>query len=128
MPMTKELPMRHAIIALAAVSALAVAGPAAAHARLIQGSPKPGSTVAAPKQLRLQYSESIVAKESGVSVAGPSGAAVATGPLALDAKDKRVVLAPFAGPLAPGAYKVSWHMKTPDGHTTKGGFGFTVKP
>ena len=29
--------------------------------------------------------------------------------------------------LAPGAYKVSWHMKTPDGHKTEGDFAFTVK-
>jgi methionine-rich copper-binding protein CopC len=120
--------MRHALIALTACAALAVsAGAASAHARLILGSPKAGATVAAPKQLKLQYSESIVAAESGVSVAGPSGAAVATGPLALDAKDKRIVMAPFTGPLAPGTYRVSWHMKTTDGHKTEGDFAFTVK-
>jgi methionine-rich copper-binding protein CopC len=128
MPMTKESSMRPAIVAIAAVAALALSGQASAHARLILGSPKAGSTVAAPKQLRLQYSESIVAKESGLTVAGPSGAAVATGPLSLDPKNKRVVIAPFAAPLKPGAYKVSWRMKTPDGHTTEGSFGFTVKP
>lgn len=119
--------MRHAIVTTAAVAALAVAGQAAAHARLIVGSPKAGATVAAPKQLRMQFSESIVAAESGVSVAGQNGAAVATGPLALDAKDKRVVVVPFTSAPAPGAYKVSWHMKTPDGHKTEGGFSFKVK-
>jgi methionine-rich copper-binding protein CopC len=31
------------------------------------------------------------------------------------------------GRLAPGAYKVTWHMKTEDGHETDGDFGFTVK-
>jgi len=100
---------------------------ARAHARLILATPKVGSTVAAPRQLRLQYSESIVAAASSVKVAGPKGAAVATRPLALDAKNKRVVLVPFASPPAPGAYKVSWHMKTEDGHETDGDFGFTVK-
>jgi methionine-rich copper-binding protein CopC len=119
--------MRHAIAATAAVAAFAIAGQAAAHARLIVGSPKAGATVAAPKELKLQYSESIVAAESGVTVAGPSGAPVATGPLALDAKNKRVVIVPFPAKLAAGAYKVSWHMKTPDDHKTEGAFSFTVK-
>jgi hypothetical protein len=118
--------MRQLIVLAAAVSALAV-GQAEAHARLILGSPKAGSTVAAPKELKLQYSETIVPADSSVSVAGPGGAAVATGKLALDAKDKRVVHVAFTTPPAAGAYKVSWKMKTPDGHTTEGDFAFTVK-
>ncbi|HEX4710859.1 copper resistance protein CopC [Phenylobacterium sp.] len=115
-------------VALAAAATLAVAGQAAAHARLIAGAPKAGATIAAPKELRLQYSETIVPAGSSVTVAGPGGGAVATGKLTLDAKDKRVVRVPFATPPAPGAYKVSWKMKTPDGHTTDGDFAFTVKP
>jgi copper resistance protein C len=121
---------RIARITAAAVAALAVAvaGHAAAHARLIAGAPKAGATVAAPKELRLQYSETIVPADSSVTVAGPGGAAVTTGKLALDAKDKRVVRVQFAKPPAPGAYKVSWKMKTADGHATDGDFAFTVKP
>jgi methionine-rich copper-binding protein CopC len=34
---------------------------------------------------------------------------------------------PLTGPLAAGAYRVSWHMKTEDRHETDGDFGFTVK-
>ena len=115
-------------IALIAALAVAVAGQASAHARLILGSPKAGATVAAPKELKLQYSETIVPDASAVTVTGPGGAAVVTGKLVLDAKDKRVVHVPFAAAPAPGAYKVSWKMKTPDGHTTDGDFAFTVKP
>ena len=118
--------MRIALIA--AALAVAVAGQASAHARLILGAPKAGATVAAPKELKLQYSETIVPDASTVTVTGPGGAAVATGKLVLDAKDKRVVHVPFAAAPAPGAYKVSWKMKTPDGHTTDGDFAFTVKP
>jgi copper resistance protein C len=118
--------MRIAIIA--AALALAATGQASAHARLILGLPKAGATVAAPKELKLQYSETIVPDASSVTVAGPGGAAVATGKLALDAKDKRIVHVSFAAAPAPGAYKVSWKMKTPDGHTTDGDFAFTVKP
>jgi methionine-rich copper-binding protein CopC len=118
--------MRIALIA--AVLAVAVAGQASAHARLILGSPKAGATVAAPKELKLQYSETIVPEASTVTVTGPGGAAVATGKLVRDAKDKRVVHVPFAAAPAPGLHKVSWKMKTPDGHTTDGDFAFTVKP
>jgi hypothetical protein len=118
--------MRIALIAAALV--VAIAGQASAHARLILGSPKAGATVAPPKELKLQYSETIVPDASAVTVTGPGGAAVATGKLVLDAKDKRVVHVPFAAAPAPGAYKASWKMKTADGHTTDGDFAFTVKP
>ena len=119
--------MRNAIIATVAVAALAIAGQAGAHARLITGAPKAGSTVAPPKQLTLHYSERIVPGASHVAVTGPGGGAVATGPMAVDAKTKRIVTVPFTGKPATGAYKVVWHMKTEDGHETDGDFAFTVK-
>lgn len=118
--------MRKIIVLAAAASALLV-GQAAAHARLITGSPKAGATVAAPTELKLTYSESLVPADCSVKVTGPGGAAVATGALALDPKSKRVVHVPFTGKLAAGAYKVSWTMKTEDGHKTDGDFAFTVK-
>jgi methionine-rich copper-binding protein CopC len=118
--------MRKTLILAAALS-LAAAGAADAHARLITGSPKAGTTVAAPKQLKLTYSESLDLSGSSVKVSGPGGAAVATGPLTLDPKNKRVVFVPLAATPAAGAYKVNWSMKTEDGHTTSGDFGFTVK-
>jgi|SRR6185312_8216841 len=119
--------MRKIIVVTAAVAAFAFAGQAAAHARLIVGTPKAGATVAAPRELKLQYSETLVPEASSVTVTGPGGAAVATGKLALDAKDKRTVHVPFTAAPAPGAYKVNWTMKTADGHITDGNFAFTVK-
>jgi methionine-rich copper-binding protein CopC len=110
----------------AAIAALAISGPAAAHARLLMGTPKNGSTVAAPKAMTLRYSEELVPAASNVKVVGPTSAAVATGPLALDST-KKVVTVPFTGALAAGVYRVSWHMKTEDGHETDGAFAFTVK-
>jgi methionine-rich copper-binding protein CopC len=117
--------MRKTFLIAAGVSAILV-GQAQAHARLIQATPKVGTTVAAPKALTLKYSEELVPAASSVKVAGPSGAAVATGPLALD-KTRRVVTVPFTATLAAGAYKVTWHMKTEDGHETDGDFAFKVK-
>ena len=94
--------MRNTIIITAAVAALALAGQAAAHARLLMGAPKNGSTVAAPKAMTLRYSEEIVPAASNVKVTGPKSAAVATGPIALDAT-KKIVTVPFSG--APGTWR-----------------------
>jgi methionine-rich copper-binding protein CopC len=117
--------MRKTVLIAAALAVIA-AGQAQAHARLIQATPKVGTTVAAPKALSLRYSEELVPAASSVKVAGPSGAAVATGPMALD-KTRKIVTVPLTGALAAGAYRVTWHMKTEDGHETDGSFGFTVK-
>jgi methionine-rich copper-binding protein CopC len=119
-------PIRKAIVTVAALAAFAIAGQAAAHARLLSGTPKNGATVAAPKLMILHYSEELVPTASSVNVTGPTAAAVATGPMALD-KTKKVVTVPFAAALGAGHYTVAWHMKTEDGHETDGTFAFTVK-
>lgn len=119
--------MRNALITAAALALVLTAGQAAAHARLITGSPKNGTTVAAPSELKLTYSESLVLAGSSLKATGPGGAAVGLGALALDPNNKRVVHAPITGKLATGAYKVHWTMKTEDGHIMDGDFGFTVK-
>lgn len=118
--------MKNAIVITAAVAALAIAGQAAAHARLLMGAPKNGATVAAPKVMTLRYSEEIVPAASNVKLATAAGAAVATGPIALD-KTKKIVTVPITAPLAAGRYTVAWHMKTEDGHETDGAFAFNVK-
>jgi methionine-rich copper-binding protein CopC len=114
------------LLLAAALASAAVAGEAAAHARLVKSDPKAGATVAAPKALKLWFSEGIVPAQSKVAVAGPAGP-VATGPLAVDAKNPRVVSAPITGALAAGAYKVNWTMKTEDTHVMEGSFAFKVR-
>lgn len=117
--------MRKIFVIAAAASALLV-GQASAHARLLMATPKAGATVAAPSAMTLKYSEELVAAASSVKVTGPGAAAIATGPMALD-KTKKLVTVPFMAKPAAGAYKVTWHMKTEDGHEADGSFGFTVK-
>ena len=118
--------MRKALVITAAVAAFAFAGQASAHARLLMGTPKNGATVAPLKAMTLKYSEELVPAASSVKVATAAGAAVPTGPMALD-KTKKIVTVPFTGTLAAGAYTVAWHMKTEDGHETDGTFAFKVK-
>jgi methionine-rich copper-binding protein CopC len=118
--------MRKTLILAAALSLIG-AVQADAHARLLKSDPKAGATVAAPKVLRLSYSETIVPGNSSVSVTGPGKTPAATGPIALDPKNKRIVVVPITAKLAPGAYKVDWSMTTADSHTMTGAFVFKVK-
>ncbi|THD78031.1 MAG: copper homeostasis periplasmic binding protein CopC [Phenylobacterium sp.] len=120
--------MRHILTIAAAVAALAAAGQAQAHARLLHAAPAVGSTAhGSPQALRLSFSETIEPAKSNVAITGPTGP-VSTGPLALDAKDKRVVVIAPSAPLRPGAYKVSWGMTSADGHHTDGTYVFKVAP
>jgi methionine-rich copper-binding protein CopC len=113
---------------LAAALSLLGASQALAHARLLRSDPQAGATVkASPAALRLSYSEGIDLSKSSVALAGPAGP-VAAGPIALDPKNKRVVIVPIKAKLAPGAYHVTWGMTTEDTHHTDGAFDFKVAP
>jgi hypothetical protein len=118
--------MRKVLLAAALLSLIGAAQ-AQAHARLLKSTPAKGATVASPTALRLSYSEDIVAAQSSVAVSGPDAKPAPTGPIALDAKDKHVVLVPVTGKLAAGSYKVDWSMHSADGHTMTGTFAFKVK-
>ena len=119
--------MRKTLLIAAAVVALAAAGQAAAHARLLKSDPAKGATVAAPAALKLTFSEGVVAAKSSVTVAGPDGKPASTGPMSVDAKTKKTVMVPVTGKLAKGAYKVDWSMTSEDSHNMTGTFGFKVK-
>jgi methionine-rich copper-binding protein CopC len=121
-----EPAMRNTLIAAAVLSLLG-AVQADAHARLLKSDPKAGATVAAPKALHLSYSETIVPANSSVALAGADKTPVATGPIALDPKNKRLVVVPITAKLAPGAYRVDWSMTSADSHTMTGNFAFKVK-
>ncbi|WP_297696240.1 copper resistance protein CopC [Phenylobacterium sp.] len=113
-------------LALAALIALAGAGPALAHARLLHAIPRVGSTVKiAPRDLELSFSESIDVGGSSVTLLGPSGR-VATGPLTRDPADPRIVHVPVKRALPPGTYRVEWGMTSTDTHHTDGDFSFKV--
>jgi copper resistance protein C len=118
--------MRKTLILAAALSVIGAAQ-AQAHARLLKSNPTKGATVASPAALRLSYSEDIVPAQSSVTVTGLGAKPAATGPIALDPKDKHVVTVPVTGKLAPGVYKVDWSMHSADGHTMTGTFAFKVK-
>lgn len=109
---------------LAAALAL-VASPAFAHAHLLSEIPAANVAVAAPTTLTLSFSEGLVLKFSGVTITGPSGAVTIDG-ASLDPKDDKVLLVTLKSALPAGAYTVTWHALSTDGHKTDGSYAFTV--
>jgi hypothetical protein len=108
--------------------ALSLPVPAFAHAMLVSAEPAVGSTItASPKEIRLKFSEVVRAEYCRVELAMADGMSVPIGPARADDKDKTLVLASISAPLAPGTYKVTWHVLAFDAHKTHGDFTFEVK-
>jgi copper resistance protein C len=98
-----------------------------AHAQLEKATPAVGGTVAAAREIRLEFSEGVEPKFSKVSLSGPGGA-VSLGPAETESGNQAVLIAPIAKPLAAGAYTVHWQAVSVDTHHTQGTVEFTVKP
>ena len=110
-----------------ALFALLAAGAAMAHAFLDHAEPPVGATVAAaPPVLRLYFSEPIEPLFSGATLASADGNPVTTGAASADPQSRAVLVLPLP-PLAPGRYRVSWHIVSVDSHRTQGSYEFEVR-
>ncbi|HLL28328.1 MAG TPA: copper resistance protein CopC [Xanthobacteraceae bacterium] len=108
------------IIALA-VSLLATG--AFAHAMLDHASPAVGASVSgSPGAVRLWFTEALEPRFSGAEVTGPVGR---VGGRASVSGNQLTISLPH---LAPGAYRVNWHVISVDTHKTEGSFSFEVRP
>ncbi|TAM85757.1 MAG: hypothetical protein EPN43_11195, partial [Jatrophihabitans sp.] len=112
---------------LAAAALLALAAPASAHAVFVSASPGPGADLAAaPAEIRIAFSEPLMAALSGVEVDRSTGARVGTTPGHVDGADAAAYVQPLPQ-LGPGRYTVVWHTTSKiDGHVRWGSYGFTV--
>ncbi len=112
-----------------AAGLLAIASMAAhAHAFLEHAEPRVGSTVAtAPAELRLWSSEPVEPAFSKVEVTDAQGRRVASGPMQVDARDRKLMHVPLER-LAAGTYTVTWRIVSVDTHVTQGHFVFRVAP
>jgi methionine-rich copper-binding protein CopC len=119
--------MRSPVIRLLAVAALALSGTAAfAHAFLDHADPPVGRTVpAAPAAVRLWFTERLEMKLSRVLVFDAHDQRVDRNDSHGDANDPTEIAVSLL-PLAPGTYKVEWHVVSVDGHMTSGHHSFTV--
>jgi len=113
--------------ALAVLAMAALAGSAEAHPKLKSASPAAdGSSKVSPKEIRLNFSEGVIAKFSGLELKDEAGKTIATGAPANDPGDRKQLVVPLPAPLTAGRYKVTWHAVSEDTHRVKGEYSFGV--
>jgi copper resistance protein C len=119
--------MSRNLLKIAATLAFTFAATSAfAHAQLESSTPPVGGMVGSPNQIRLEFSEGVEPKFSGLTLTG-AGGAVALGAPSVEGGHQNVLIVPIVKPLSPGVYTVKWHAVSVDTHHTQGTFEFTVK-
>jgi copper resistance protein C len=125
--------MRNTVRRLLMASVLSLPGVCAgvsawAHAFLAQAVPAVGGVMsAAPREVRLTFTEGIEPAFSRIELAAANGQPVGTGPAMVDPRDNtQLVLA--LPPLAPGRYRVRWRVVSVDTHPTEGDYTFEIRP
>ncbi len=103
-----------------------VGGAAYAHPTLQATDPGQGATVSSPKEIRLTFSEDLIAKFSGLTVKDQNGQLVETASPSVDPSHKSQLIVPISNALPPGDYDVDWHAVSVDTHRVSGRFSFKV--
>jgi len=101
-------------------------GMAYAHPVLEAMDPGRDATVPSPKEIRLTFTEDLVAKFSGLTVKDESGHPIETAGPTVDPSRRRQLVVPIPKPLPPGTYDVEWHAVSVDTHRVTGHFSFKV--
>lgn len=111
-----------------AVLALALLATSAnAHPKLKSASPAADvSSKVSPTEIRLSFSEDVIAKFSGVEIKNGDGKTIPTGVPVTDPKDQKQLVVPLSAPLMAGHYTVTWHAVSEDTHRVKGEYSFGV--
>ncbi len=128
--MTRSRRFQSAALALLMLAAAAAFTPAAArrHVHLEKSAPAANDTLAAaPKSIRLWFSEPVELAVTTTKLATASGTAIALGAATRDTAKNAPVVATITKPLAAGSYVVTWSTAADDGHPAKGTFAFVVK-
>ena len=81
-----------------------------------------------PTQIRITFSEAVIAKFSGVELKDQAGKLIATGNAVVDPANKSVLVVPISEQLPAGNYTVEWHAVSEDSHRVKGAYSFSVRP
>jgi methionine-rich copper-binding protein CopC len=116
--------LKNVLTTTALLASLLAASSVFAHAHLKSQTPAADSTVAAPADLRLTFSEGVEASFTKVTLTH-DGAAVALKPLSTEGDKKTLIVTP-AAPLSTGEYKVEWHAVSVDTHKSEGAYQFKV--
>lgn len=117
--------IKKALTTVALLASLLGASTAFAHAHLKSSTPAPDSTVTAPADLRLSFSEGVEATFTKVSLS-KDGTEVAIKGLETPDADKKTLVVTPAAPLAAGTYTVQWNAVSVDTHKSEGTYSFKV--
>lgn len=121
--------MKITAASIAAVLAAALAFAADAHPRPRAASPAPNAVLtSSPTEIRITFSEGLVAAFSGIELKSPIGAPVAVGAAGVDPKDRKTLVAPVKARLGAGTYTVNWRAVGDDTHHVAGHYAFQMKP
>ncbi|KPU59965.1 copC domain protein [Pseudomonas fluorescens] len=117
--------LKKTLTVAALLGSLLAASSVFAHAHLKSQTPAADSTVTAPTELRLEFSEGVEASFTKVTLTR-DGAPVAVKTLTTEGSDKKTLIVTTAAPLTAGAYKVEWHAVSVDTHKSEGAYAFKV--
>ena len=117
--------IKKSLTTVALLASLLGASAAFAHAHLKSAEPAADSSVAAPKDLRLTFSEGVEATFTKVSLS-KDGTEIAIKGLETPGADKKTLVVTPAAALANGTYKVEWHAVSVDTHKSEGTYSFKV--
>jgi methionine-rich copper-binding protein CopC len=119
--------LKNSIGTLAILAVIFLTGPAFAHPKLESASPAPDvSVIASPKEIKLNFSEGIIVKFSGLELKDEGGHPITTGDPTTDSKEPKQLVVSISTPLTPGRYTVSWHAVSEDTHKVNGDYSFRV--
>lgn len=112
------------VVALTLGFRLLRAGPARAHAIVVESTPAVGAEVAATElDLMIRFNSRVDAERSRLLLERPDGAEMPLEILPSDSADR---LNAKLRDLTPGAYTVIWQVLSADGHITRGTLPFSV--
>ncbi|MFN2315195.1 MAG: copper resistance protein CopC [Gemmatimonadales bacterium] len=96
------------------------------HNRLTNSEPAADSTVAAPREIRLWFSNRPTPRLSSIILQAADSSRIALGAVRAT-EDPLSITAPVEGALRPGQYAVTWRTTSSDGHVVRGRFVFRVR-
>ncbi len=123
--------MRFAPIVAAALLVAPVA--AYAHPKLVSATPAPNSVAAPTAQLKLVFSESLVAQFSGADLVMTEMPGMKmNAPMKMPAKaalaaDGKTLVVTLPKALPTGSYRISYHVVSTDTHRVEGNYTFKIK-
>jgi methionine-rich copper-binding protein CopC len=103
------------------------AGAACAHPRLQESVPaRDAKLSSAPREIRMSFSEALIANFTGLELKNGKGKTVATGKAMLVSGDSKKLVVPIATRLNADTYTVAWHAVSVDTHRVSGTYSFQI--